>query len=1397
MQFAAVATKRRVTTHKPDIDIILALPEAPKFRPTAEEFKDPLAYIESIRAVAEPFGICKIQPPPSWAPPDALALLRNIRFTVRTQNLALLDADARARAHFTVQCRKFLALNGIVYSDELASVNRRLVDLCLLHRAVVAAGGVAALAVLERSALLGSPDDIDAMRHLNWFRLAPAVWPDEFDERRVPTRSARVLIGAHFARIHRDFVQPWIDFKAAKSSVAALQAARSSSSRSGMRQVPPPSSSGMRHVPPPSQAPPLASHPHASAPHAASAAAPLLAPQPAPPLEPAARAAAASARRMNNEMFGAPAASGQPTLYDRPPPSIVVSSSSEGGLLDNDDGTEHLVCEVCKSDSDDQMMLLCDDCNYGFHGACLDPPILAVPATQWFCESCLGKCRFGDFAFDQDDTLYTLDSFRDRATAFKIDHFGNSYAASRRGVAFEAIEREFWRIVTTGRSREADDDSSESDQARRVFNVQYGADLHTTVHGSGFPHGNSMLGRSEWNLNNIALSRNSMLRMCNSAIDGVTRPWLYVGMVFSAFCWHNEDHYLPSINYLHAGAEKRWFGIAGVNAPQFEAVMRSVAPELFEEQPDLLQQLVTILSPACLVRAGVPVVQLTQGVGEFVVTFPAAYHAGYNTGFNIAEAVNFAMADWIPFGALCRSMYRRLRRPPVFSYVELLCNIARSLPPLRTAIWLHASLAPAIDAELAARAAARNEGYAFERRAASWLQQCKELACGACADALFLSAVACKRCSAPPVAGKTDDARVVAACLEHREQLCECDRSHHVVLYRDEDSELRALAATVAGAADAPAAWLRLVAPLFSARSERSDQQDVSALWLSIGDLLARGRLLLEQLDVPPLRENTQLEPPDSVLQMYRFEPSTVPPFVVQRELVASLRERLRTAIATLGPLVGNIQLIQKRLAAIGHGQSRVRLTEALEVQRCASLMPFLFDAIHVQLIDNMIRQAQAVEPRLDAALKALTEALGGGGGGVQRSALEAARGAALEVLAVADATRVDLTAAESLRVMLRQTPPAMLAISDLASTSHTWDARAVEQASWCERTRAALSSKQLSGTKIAGLIASQEGSTEPEVRQLVAELRSQLTQCELWDSSALELFAPLHQLCNGSLAVALSKPHFERSEKKPTVDSVCVCRGSPQGMMLHCGLCDDIYHAACVGFDIRAKLPARYLCPLCFSTRRPRFRDVVALCVRARTFSSVPDLFAVVESHLTRACEWLARARACMASAQRSCGVVKALLDEADGFELTIDITPSMAAFVAESEMAAALALANGWVRELESGVPLNTDAFAKRLLTVMEVSVTYMYSGAIDVLRAFVRRAHVKRGAPSAPPLQDAALVQCRLCDCQYAAGGGVFACHDCRLLLGGPPPEPDAKKRQRIGDVVEPKIEPKIEA
>ena len=122
----------------------------------------------------------------------------------------------------------------------------------------------------------------------------------------------------------------------------------------------------------------------------------------------------------------------------------------------------------------------------------------------------------------------------------------------------------------------------------------------------------------------------------------------------------------------------RRYGIPAAAASDFEEAFKRCKPDLFQHQPDVLFHLVTMLSPRLLRQNAVPVHSCLQNAGEFVITFPNAYHGGFNHGVNAAEAVNFVPSDWLRFGAASMLRYRSFRKPSVLCHEELLLDVVAS-----------------------------------------------------------------------------------------------------------------------------------------------------------------------------------------------------------------------------------------------------------------------------------------------------------------------------------------------------------------------------------------------------------------------------------------------------------------------------------------------------------------------------------------------------------------------------------------------------------------------------------------------------------------------------------------------------------------------------------------------
>ncbi|KAI9020860.1 PLU-1-like protein-domain-containing protein [Phycomyces nitens] len=413
-------------------------------------------------------------------------------------------------------------------------------------------------------------------------------------------------------------------------------------------------------------------------------------------------------------------------------------------------------CQICHSE-DESDMVACEGCGNIFHLYCLSPPLKSMPQGDWHCIKCLTAAG-GDYGFEDGDE-YSLAGFHQKCKAFKREWFEkNGKLQPDDTVTEEDCEDEFWRLA---------------ENPHETCQVEYGADLHSTQHGSALGDLND-----PWNLNVIPALPKSLFSHIQADISGMMVPWLYIGMCFSAFCWHNEDHYTYSINYMHWGETKTWYGIPGSDTAKFEETMRKAVPELFEQQPDLLFQLVTMLSPGRLLEENVKVYAVDQRPGQFVVTFPKSYHSGFNHGFNFCEAVNFAPSEWVDLGLECVQRYKEYRRQPCFSHDELLVNVAEHDKSVETAKWLRKAIVAMKNREISERDALRAQQPGLEEIIDTRPQVTdNESQCVYCHCYSYLSHVSCS-C--------TDN----IVCLEHYDELCACDVSKKSLCLRFTDEQL-------------------------------------------------------------------------------------------------------------------------------------------------------------------------------------------------------------------------------------------------------------------------------------------------------------------------------------------------------------------------------------------------------------------------------------------------------------------------------------------------------------------------------------------------------------------------------------------------------------------------------
>ncbi|XP_061628720.1 lysine-specific demethylase 5B-B isoform X4 [Phyllopteryx taeniolatus] len=745
-------------------------PECPVFEPSWEEFADPYAFINKIRPIAEKTGICKVRPP---------------------------QAQTRVKLNFLDQIAKFWDLQGC--SLKIPHVERKILDLYQLNKLVAEEGGF----------------DV-VCRDRRWTKIAMQMGF-------APGKA----VGSHLRGHYEKTLYPYNLFQSGANLLTPEAA-----SKLMCLEVDPELEKCVQK----------AVHPEESAESVAQV--DDKEPKPEEPLQRTPRQttdACPSARRgkrMKYESVCVKTEPGEPgenrPNLRRRMGSFVAKPEAEKEIpiqvkqepveikepvIEEDkfkqrykkyiphvppNPVDLVVCLVCGSGGDEDRLLLCDGCDDSYHTFCLIPPLTDVPRGDWRCPKCLAQeCSkpHEAFGFEQAYRDYSLRGFGQMADAFKSDYFNMPVHM----VPTELVEKEFWRLVG----------AIEED-----VTVEYGADIASKEFGSGFPIPNGKLKvtpadekylKCGWNLNNMAMMNPSVLTHVTADICGMTLPWLYVGMCFSSFCWHIEDHWSYSINYLHWGEPKTWYGAPGFAAEQLEEVMKKLAPELFESQPDLLHQLVTIMNPNTLMSHGVPIYRTNQCAGEFVVTFPRAYHSGFNQGFNFAEAVNFCTVDWMSLGRQCVNHYRMLHRYNVFSHDEMVCNMAAKAETLDVVLAsaVHKDMAIMILEEQELREKVSKMGLVQWHRAKYDHLQDDERQCAKCRTTCYLSAITCP-CSP-----------AVLVCLHHISDLCSCPVTNYTLNYRYTLEELLPMMNASKQRAEQYDAWASRASETLEAKLEK------------------------------------------------------------------------------------------------------------------------------------------------------------------------------------------------------------------------------------------------------------------------------------------------------------------------------------------------------------------------------------------------------------------------------------------------------------------------------------------------------------------------------------------------------------------------------------------------
>ena len=293
-------------------------------------------------------------------------------------------------------------------------------------------------------------------------------------------------------------------------------------------------------------------------------------------------------------------------------------------------------CQVCSKSEGAES---CHFCKGRYHPNCLKP--------KGFCKVC--NLWTGEYTFSVGPKC-TLKNFKSRA--------------KNKVQGQEEIAEGYWEKV---------------EDPTDLTEIEYCPSISVAEQGSGCPtNADDKDGDHDWNLNKFR--SNGPLQHVKH-IDGITTPWVSAATQFSAISWQVEELYLDTIISSHEGADTEYYFVPGSHFDAFEQYIRETMPTLSKQHKNILGQMVTIINPMKIHKAGIPVYKAILPAGSYLIIFGKTAYMGFYHGYNVSQSVNFTSHEWANNGLDFMKRAQKLQIETVFCPKEIILITARKGTP--------------------------------------------------------------------------------------------------------------------------------------------------------------------------------------------------------------------------------------------------------------------------------------------------------------------------------------------------------------------------------------------------------------------------------------------------------------------------------------------------------------------------------------------------------------------------------------------------------------------------------------------------------------------------------------------------------------------------------------------